>query len=393
MIKENNKIFRKKIIIIGPSFPYRGGNSLYIQYLYRELIKEFDVSIYNYKLLYPSILFPGTTQFDKSTQPMNPPPSRRLVNSINPFNWIKVARLLKKEKADLIVFDWWHPFFSFCHFTISKLISSAYKNKILFITENFLSHESLFFEKTLTRFGLSNASYFMALSSTVEADLKSTFPSKKIFQSQLPVFGCYDLNPDFNSEKFKMQLGYQTGNKILLFFGYVRKYKGLHVLIESMPEILTKIPEARLLVVGEFYDSEENYTNLITQLQLNDKIKIINRFIPNEEIGNYYSICDLVVLPYLSATQSGVLNVAYGFNKPAIVTKVGGLTDSMENEKTGIIVESGSTKSLADGVARFFELNKTVNFSENVKRKASENLFSKIIFTFNEILKFSNKNQ
>lgn len=386
---KNNE--RKKIILVGPSYPYRGGNSLYVQHVYHQLAKEFNIIIYNYKLLYPSILFPGTTQFDKSNESFNPPPSKRIVNSINPLNWMKVARMLKKENADLIVFDWWHPFFSFCHYTISKLISSQYKNRILFITENVVSHESRFFEKVLTKLGLSNASYFMALSNVVETDLKKYFPQKKIFRSELPVYDCYDLNPGFNINEFKKQLGYQPSDKIILFFGYVRKYKGLNVLIESMPQILSQIPDAKLLIVGEFYENESIYVDLINQYHLTDKIKIINQFIPNEEIGNYYMIGDVVVLPYLSATQSGILNVAYGFNKPVVVTSVGGLTENMENEKTGIIVDPGDAKSLAQGVIRYFELSKKVDFATNIKMKVTENVFSKLTSTFYDIFSFSKR--
>ena len=161
----------KKIIIIGPAYPYRGGNSLFVSHVYDVLKNQFDVKIYNYKLLYPSLLFPGKTQFDESGKTIKKAPNERLVNSINPFNWIKVASLIKNEKADLVVFDWWHPFFSFCHFTISFLLKSNYRDKILFITENVISHEGNAVDKILTKLGLSNASSFLALSEKVEKDL------------------------------------------------------------------------------------------------------------------------------------------------------------------------------------------------------------------------------
>ncbi|PIW70526.1 MAG: glycosyl transferase family 1, partial [Ignavibacteriales bacterium CG12_big_fil_rev_8_21_14_0_65_30_8] len=137
----------KKIIIIGPAFPYRGGNSLFVSYLYSILKDKFAIKIYNYKLLYPSIFFPGTTQFDRSEKIIKKVPNIRILNSISPFNWLQVANRLKKEKADLIVFDWWHPFFAFCHFTISLFIKKQYHNKIIFITENVISHESNFVDK------------------------------------------------------------------------------------------------------------------------------------------------------------------------------------------------------------------------------------------------------
>lgn len=380
---------RKKIILIGPAYPYRGGNSLYVTHVYNQLKNEFDVTVYNYKLLYPSLFFPGTTQYDKSSQPISPPPNKRLVNSINPFNWLRVASLLKKENADLVVFDWWHPFFAFCHFTISKLISQKYRNKILFITENIVSHESQFFEKALTLLGLKNASFFMALSGVVEKELREYFPGKQVFRSELPVYDCYDMDKSFDASAFRKQLGYAPKDKILLFFGYVRKYKGLNVLIQAMPETLESIPDAKLLVVGEFYDDETSYTNLVRANHLQDSVEIINRFVSNEEVGNYYSIADVVVLPYLSATQSGILNVAYGFHKPVVVTDVGGLTESVEEGKTGVITVPGDSKKLAEAAVKFFELSRTVNFAENIKRKITENSFSNLPQTFREILKLS----
>src|ERR1035437_6025059 len=172
---------KKKIVIIGPAYPYRGGNSLFISYVADSLKREFDVKVINYKLLYPSILFPGTTQFDHSNVFIKKVENERVINSINPFTWIKAAIKIRTEKPDLIVFNWWHPFFSFCHFTISFLIKKGYKNKILFITENFVSHEGHFIDKMLTKIGLINASSFLVLSVKVEKELRESGYSQKIY--------------------------------------------------------------------------------------------------------------------------------------------------------------------------------------------------------------------
>ena len=228
---------KKKIIIIGPAYPFRGGNSLFVSFVYDALKESFDVKIYNYKLLYPSLLFPGTTQFDNSNVIIKKAPNERIVNSINPLNWILTAAKLKKENADLIVFDWWHPFFGLCHFTISALIKKYYKGKILFITENVVSHEGNFIDKTLTRLGLKNAVNFLALSEVVEKELKSISKTKKIFRSELPVYDCYQQS---ELKSTKKDLGFSENDKVLLFFGYVRKYKGLDILLDAFPQI-TKI--------------------------------------------------------------------------------------------------------------------------------------------------------
>jgi glycosyltransferase involved in cell wall biosynthesis len=379
---------KKKIIIIGPAYPYRGGNSLFVSYVYDALKTDFNVKIYNYKLLYPSFLFPGTTQFDKSGEAVKKAPSERVVNSINPFNWIKVAQMLKKENADLIVFDWWHPFFGMCHSTISRLIKSKYKDKILFITENFISHEGNLIDKTLTKVGLKNASAFLALSGVVEKDLKEISDGRKIYRSELPVYECYKMT---STPQTKEDLGFSSENKVLLFFGYVRKYKGLDILLDSFKLILKEDPQMRLLVVGEFYDDPSIYLNQIKELGIEKEVTIVNQFVPNEEVGKYYSAADLVVLPYKSATQSGILNVAYAFLKPALVTDVGGLAEFIKEKETGLVVKPDSPESIAEGVKEFFKLSKHVNFAENIREASKENEFNKLNLLFKEIIKDTDK--
>jgi len=375
----------KKIVIIGPAYPYRGGNPTFITYVYFILSKRFDVKIYNYKLLYPSFLFPGTTQFDKSEVVFKKAPSERVVNSINPFNWIKVASKLQKENADLVVFNWWHPFFSFCHFTISFLIKRKFKGKILFITENFISHEGHFIDRMLTYFGLSNANIFLALSSEVENDLTRIAKGRKIYRSELPVFE-YKKDETVNAESLKQNLGFEADSMILLFFGYVRKYKGLDILLESMPDIVKYNPKLKLLVLGEFYDSPEGYFNIVKKHNLESSIKIVNRFIPNEEIEQYHKISELVILPYRSATQSAILNVAYGFGKPVVATKVGGLLEFVDDGKTGILVEPESPAAIVDGIKKYFSLKDKVDFEKNIFEKVSSNTFNNLPELFEQMI-------
>ncbi|MDP3830055.1 MAG: hypothetical protein Q8Q47_02220, partial [Ignavibacteriaceae bacterium] len=214
----------KKIIIIGPAYPYRGGNSLFVSYLYDSLKNDFKVIIYNYKLLYPSILFPGTSQYDKSSEVIKQAPNERLVNSISPFNWINVAKKINAENPDLIVFDWWHPFFSFCHRGISEFLNKELKKKILFITENFVSHEGNFVDRFLTGIGLKNANSFLALSAKVEEELKEISNGRKIYRSELPIYDCYDSDTEIDSESARKNFGFLNDDLVLLFFGYIRKY-------------------------------------------------------------------------------------------------------------------------------------------------------------------------
>lgn len=378
----------KKIIIVGPAYPYRGGNSLFVSYVFNALSKHFNVKIYNYKLLYPSFLFPGSTQFDESNKAILKAPSIRAVNSINPINWVSAANQIKAEDADLIVFDWWHPFFGPCHFTISQLIKSKYKNKILFITENVISHEGNFVDRILTKIGLKNSDRFMCLSEQVENELKELAKGKQIYRTELPVYDCYQAIDDQESSA-KQLLGYREEDKVLLFFGYVRTYKGLDILIDAMPKLIEKDNKFKLLVVGEFYDKPDKYLNQIKKFKIEKHVNIINKFVSNEDVHKYYLASDIVVLPYRSATQSGILNVAYGFQKPVLVTNVGGLAEFVDDGKTGVIVDSSQSEKIEEGILKFYELRNTVNFSENIISRANSNAFNNLPEIFKQILKDS----
>jgi len=376
----------KKIIIIGPAYPYRGGNSLFVSHVYDILKEKFEVKIYNYKLLYPSILFPGKTQFDESGKTIKQAPNKRLVNSINPFNWIKVASLIKNENANLVIFDWWHPFFSFCHFAISGLIKSKYNNKILFITENVISHEANVIDKSLTKVGLSNASAFLSLSEKVERDLEFVAAGRKVYRSELPVYDCYNFDDKKNNSSTKKDFGFDENSKLLLFFGYVRKYKGLDLLIDALAELVKKDSTYKLLAAGEFYDDEKYYRDKIATLKLNNSVKLLNQFIPNEEVAKYFEPSDLVVLPYRSATQSGILNLAYGFYKPVLVTDVGGLAEFVDNGKTGYVIQPDSQNDLIDGIINFFNQREKINFEVNIKNRVSQNAFTSLPELLNKII-------
>jgi len=376
---------KKKIVFIGPAYPYRGGPAIFIGHLYDTLSTHFDVFILNYSLLYPSFLFPGTTQFDKSNVTLKTGISERIVNSISPFSWYKTAKRIKEINPDLVVFDWWHPFFSFCHFSISFLLGKKFNNKILFITENFISHEGSFIDRILTKFGLTNASSFLALSQTVENDLLTISGKRKIYRTELPVYDCYKLPADENKSS-KITFGLNEDNFVLLFFGYIRKYKGLDLLIRALPLVIKEIPNVKLLVVGESYEKFSIYEDMVRELHLENYVKMENKFVANEDVAKYYSASDLVMLPYRSATQSGILNVAYGFNKPVLVTNVGGLAEFVSVNETGIVVEPESPEAIANGILKFHSLQKSVNFSKNISERVTQNQFSFIAQLFEKII-------
>lgn len=375
---------RKKLLFIAPVYPYRGGNVLFITYLYELLSAEFEILIFNYRLLYPSLLFPGKTQFDTSKQ-VKKIPSERLIHSLNPLNWLYVARRVNAENPDLVIFDWWHPYFAPCHFFISLFLKKSLKKRILFITENYVSHESHFVDKFLTKIGLSQARYFIALSSEVESQLRQNFPHRKIFRSELPIYDHLageKVDRDALREKFLLP----SQARVLLFFGYVRKYKGLDLLIEALAHLKSSSPPYKLLVAGEFYEEKTFYLDLIQRLGLQEWVQLYDEYIPNEKVKDFFLVSDVVILPYRSATQSGILNLAYGFRKPVIATKVGGLSEFVQDKITGLLVEEPTPQAIAYAIESFYQLQKQVDFEKNIAAYVSTNRFQEFGRIIRQIL-------
>jgi glycosyltransferase involved in cell wall biosynthesis len=266
------------------------------------------------------------------------------------------------------------------------LLKTNYKNKILFITENVISHEANAIDKILTKIGLSNASSFLSLSEKVENDLNLLADGRKVYRSELPVYDCYNFGGKKRISSTKKDFGFDENSKLLLFFGYVRKYKGLDLLIEAIAELAKKDSAYKLLAAGEFYDDEKYYLDKVEALKLGPSVKLINKFIPNEDVVKYFEPSDLVVLPYRSATQSGILNLAYGFFKPVLVTNVGGLAEFVDDGKTGYVIKPDSQKNLVDGIVNFFEQRQKINFKENIKNRVSQNSFNNLPKLFEKII-------
>lgn len=382
---------QKTIVLIGPAYPYRGGNALFMSHLYEALEPHFKVYFINYTLLYPSLLFPGTTQFDQSQTMTKRIPSERLLSSINPLSWWRVADRIKELQPDLVAFDWWNPFFGPSHYAVSTLLGKELRDKILFITENVISHEARAIDTVLTNLGLRNAAAFLTLSGQVAEDVKKFAGEKPIYRSELPVFGEFYAQTSLqtSNNEAKQQFGFSSDDDVLLFFGYVRKYKGLDMLLRAMPEIIKNNPKAKLLIAGEFYDDPKPYHDIISELALDSHVRMINRFIPNEEVAKFYAACDVVMLPYRSATQSGILGIAYGFERPVIISDVGGLAESVEEGKTGFVVPPESPAALAEAVKKFYAQKPTTDYAAHVRQKAHNNAFAKIHELFAEILSFS----
>jgi glycosyltransferase involved in cell wall biosynthesis len=373
-----------KIVLVGPAYPLRGGNALFLAHLYEALIVSNDVHVISFSRLYPGFLFPGVRQTDVSGVAMKKHPATHLIDCLNPFTWYKAARLAASLKPDLFVFTWWNPFFG----PIVRTIASTYKRltrkPVVIIVENVVSHEGRWIDLFLTRLGLGLSDRFLALSTVVDEDIRKLYPSVKVFRSSLPIYDCYQVGESLNQMEAQARLGL-AGKHVVLFFGYVRKYKGLMNLIEAFPVIKRRDPNAHLLVVGEFYDDPQPYRDAIQKMGLQSDVTIVAEYVANEDVHLYFNAANVNVLPYNEATQSGILSIAYGFAKPVIVTDVGGLSELVEEGVTGYIVPPHDTNALADAVVRYFRDGKETEFSRNVVSRRAENSFNRIREVFDDI--------
>jgi glycosyltransferase involved in cell wall biosynthesis len=373
-----------KIVLIGPAYPIRGGNALFVAHLYESLSATNDVQVISYSRLYPGFLFPGVRQTDISGVAIKKHPASQIIDCLNPFTWWKAAHLAASMNPDMLVFTWWNPFFGFIVKTIASEFKRRAKKPVVIIAENVISHEGRWIDVFLTKIALQTADRFLVLSKVVEEGIKKLYPRIKVFRSSLPIYDCYQTQEQLTQHQAQQRLGLE-GKNVILFFGYIRQYKGLMNIIEALPLIRKQISNAHLLVVGEFYDNPQPYLDTIKRLGLGNYITIINKFVANEVVHLYFTAANVVVLPYNEATQSGILSIAYGFAKPVVVTDVGGLAELVDDGKSGFIVPPHDVPKLAESVIRYFVENREQNFSHNIETKRQENSFNKIRIVFEEI--------
>jgi glycosyltransferase involved in cell wall biosynthesis len=348
MTKGNEK---RRLCLIGPTYPYRGGISHYHTCLIKELSKRNDVRVINFSRLYPDFLFPGKTQLDESERPLVAE-SARIVDSMNPFTWIRAGMRAARMKPDLILVQWWHPFFAPAMFTICLVAKLMRRGKIIFVCHNVLPHEKSLVDKLLVRLAFLLPDGFLVQSREDRETLAGIRARAPVTVHPHPIYDFFGTgNLTRAAARTKMGAGDEP---LLLFFGYVRGYKGLAVLIEAMPAIRARVP-AKLLVVGEFYDAPARYERLIERLGLGGAVRVENRYVGNEEVEAFFVASDLVILPYVSATQSGIVQIAIAFDRPVVVTEVGGLPEAVSPGKTGFVVPPKDPAALAEAVIRFFE--------------------------------------
>lgn len=351
-----------KIVIIGTAYPMRGGIAHFNALLYKTLREHgHEVNLISFKRQYPSIFFPGKTQYETGDEGIHVD-SEALLDSIGPGSWVKVARRVRSLNPDLVIFKYWMPFFAPAFAVIAKMVKRARNTKVLFVCDNIIPHERRPGDDFLTRMVLKTVDYYIVMSETVEKDLLQFVPDAKCRRLHHPVYEFF--KGDFRKEEARKKLGLGPG-PVVLFFGYIRRYKGLHVLLDAVALLKDKLP-AKLLVAGEFYDDKAKYDQQIEKLGIQDSVILLDRYIPNEEVGLYYAAADVVALPYVSATQSGIVQICYNYNKPVIATDVGGLPEVVSDGETGFVVPAGNARALADAIKRFYDENREMAFSRRV---------------------------
>jgi glycosyltransferase involved in cell wall biosynthesis len=369
----------KTIKIIGPAYPYRGGIATTNERLALEFISMgFEVDIETFIVQYPSFLFPGKTQYNLKPAPKNIS-IKRTINSINPLNWLSIGKRIRFEKPDLVIIRYWLPFLAPCLGTIASLIRKNQHSKIICLADNIIPHEHRPGDRLLTNYFIQRIDGLIAMSKSVLIDASIFRKNLSLAYCPHPIFDNYGEKLSFEVAKQKLKLDINTN--YLLFFGFIRDYKGLDLLLNAFAdERMRKFP-VKLLIAGEYYSNPEPYQELIRKNNLEDLIELRPDFIADEEVNLYFSASDMVVQPYKSATQSGVTQIGYHFNKPMLVTNVGGLAEIIPDGKIGYVVEPESQK-IADALVDFYENKRMSEFEANIVEEKKKFSWSNMANTF-----------
>lgn len=376
---------QKKIILIGPAHPLRGGLATFNERLIREYLNHGDdASISTFSLQYPSFLFPGKTQFSTEPAPIGLPITVE-VNSINPLNWIRVGLRLKKLKPDFVIVKFWIPFMAPCFGTICRIIKRNRHTKIISIIDNLIPHENRIGDKLLISYWVRCVDGFIAMSRSVENEIKSFSGSAKkpVIFSPHPLYDNFGdaIEKDLAQKRLNLEPGYAY----VLFFGFIRDYKGLDLLLEAFGDKRLRNLKIKLIVAGEFYCDPKPYQDIIAKYDLQTTVIMSNNFIPDSSVVNYFCAADLVVQPYKNATQSGVTQIAYHFNKPMVITDVGGLAEFVPDGKVGYVV-SPEPAAIAEAILRFFNEKRESEFSLAAAEEKKKYSWSEMTKAINKLL-------
>ena len=372
----HSRIGKEQILIIGPAHPYRGGLAAFNERLAREFQKEgHNVVIYTFTLQYPSFLFPGKTQYSDGLNPKELE-IKEAINSINPFNWIAVGRKIRSEKPDMVIFSYWMSFMAPCFGTIARIVKKDRDIKCIGLIHNMIPHEPNIMDRIFPSYFVNAMDSFVALSESVVGDIaKYDRKNRPKSFSPHPIYDHY--GEIINRESALSKLTLDKEKRYLLFFGFIRAYKGLDLLLEAFADERLRKYNLKLIIAGEFYEDEKPYMEKIKNLGIEKDVELRTFFIPDTEVNACFCAADMVVQPYKTATQSGVTQIAYYFNKPMLVTNVGGLAEIAPDGKVGYVVPPNA-KSIADALADFYENSREQFFVENVKIEKGKYLWGRM---------------
>ncbi|MFN8298317.1 MAG: glycosyltransferase [Chitinophagales bacterium] len=368
-----------KVVILGSAHPLRGGLASYNERLAREFMRQgHSVQIYTFSLQYPEFLFPGKSQYSDQPSPDDLYIHVK-VNSVNPLNWLKIGKEIAALNADLLIVKFWLPFMAPCLGTIARKVKKNGKTKVISILDNVIPHEKRPGDMAFIRYFVNSVDGFVAMSDSVLTDLRKFDTEKPAVYSPHPLFD--NFGESITKPEAYEKLGLELSTEYMLFFGFIRDYKGLDLLLEAMADERVRALNVKLLVAGEFYTDAKPYWDQITRLGIADKLILKTDFIPDNEVRNYFCAADLVVQPYKHATQSGVTQICYHFDRPMLVTNVGGLPEMVPDGKVGYVVEP-APKSIADAIVDFYANHRELRFRDNIrlekKKYAWSNMLAKI---------------
>jgi D-inositol-3-phosphate glycosyltransferase len=353
-----------KIIIVGTAYPFRGGLAAFSEKLARELQKEgHEVEIFTFTTQYPSFLFPGKSQFSSEPQPTDLT-IHQSMSSLNPFTWVKTGKVIRKKAPDKIIFCYWMAFIAPCFGSIARFARNK-KTKMIALIHNMIPHEPTILDKLFPPYFVNSMDGFVAMTNSVVNDIKKFDKAEKPkVVSPHPIYDHY--GEIITKTEAAMRLGLHDQNRYILFFGFIRQYKGLDLLLEAFADKRLRDLPVKLIVAGEFYENPQPYWEQIARLQLENHIELRTLFVPDRDVRNYFCVADLIAQPYRSGSQSGITQIAYHFEKPMLVTNVGGIGEIVEHDKVGYAVEV-NPKQIADALVDFFTTNKSKDFIKNIR--------------------------
>lgn len=354
-----------KIFIIGPAYPLRGGLATFDELFCTAFNEQgHDCEIISYSLQYPNFLFPGSTQFDTTGVAPKYIKIHTLINSVNPLSWIKTANFIKKQKPDFIVFRFWIPFMGPALGSIARMVRKS-GIKVLAITDNVIPHEKRIGDAAFAKYFIKSCDGFVTMSKAVMKDLENFTTTQHKKYLLHPLYTSF--GEKLNKSDARKVLGIKDDVNLVLFFGLIRKYKGLDMLLDAFNELKDN-PNINLIIAGEFYEDKQPYLDLIEKYQIQNQVILHAKFIANEDVKLYFSAADLVALPYRTATQSGVTQVSFHFEVPTLVTNVGGLGEIIPHQKAGYVVEPNG-KAIAESIKDYFTNHRMPLYTEGMKQE------------------------